>query len=136
MKLKIIPVILLFVVVALLYGQNGYPQLTNFVQTRPQAIPTSLTAVISQDAYICYADFTATGQNILIQDRQASAIAWLNNTLGSSGSPTTWIFKAFSDQTPHCRWFPNGISIQAGSTGVTGTMIIGCPTRCALNWGF
>lgn len=114
-------------------AQNGYPSLNNTVQTRPQAIPTSLTTVISQDAYVCYADFTATGQNLLIQDRQVSPIPWINSILGTSGTPTTWIYVPNNGL---CRWFPNGFSIQAGATGVTGSLIIKCPAHCALNWGF
>lgn len=119
---------------AILSAQSGYPQLTNFVVVRPQAIPTSATDVIQQNAYVCYADFTATGQNILVQDRQATPVAWLNNALGASMSPSTWFFNAVSSS--NCRPMPNGITIQAGGAGVTGTMIIGCPTRCVLTWGF
>ncbi len=122
-------------IVKVAYAQNGYPSLNNAVQTRPQAIPTSLTTVISQDAYICLADFTATGQTILVQDRQGAPVVWINNTLGASMSATTWIFGDHSANT-YCRFFPNGISIQAGSSGVTGYLVIKCPSKCALNWGF
>lgn len=116
-------------------AQNGYPQLTNFVVVRPQAIPTSLTSVIvGQNAYVCYADFTATGQNILVEDQQATPIVWLNAVLGTGGNPTTWYFDAVSSS--NCRPMPNGIQIQAGGAGVTGTMIIGCSARCVLSWGF
>jgi hypothetical protein len=115
-------------------AQNGYPQLTNFVVVRPQAIPTSSTDVIKQNAYVCYADFTATGQNISIQDRQATPVVWLNNVLGASMNPVTWFFSPILPNG--CRPMPNGITIQAGSSGVTGTMVIGCPARCALTWGF
>lgn len=141
--MKALKTILVFVLVALLAAitmprvsdaQNGYPQLTNFVVVRPQAIPTSLTTVISQDAYVCYADLTATGQNVLVQDRQATPVVWLNNALGASMSASTWFFNAVSSDK--CRPMPNGISVQAGATGVTGTMIIGCPQKCALAWGF
>lgn len=133
----------IFVVVAIfavmfvpvgIFAQNGYPALTNFVVVRPQAIPTSATDVIKQDAYVCYVDFTATGQNISLQDRQATPIVWINNALGASMSASTWFFNAVSSDK--CRPMPNGITIQAGSSGVTGTMIIGCPKRCALTWGF
>ncbi len=115
-------------------AQNGYPQLTNFVVVRSQAIPTSLTDVIKQNAYVCYADFAATGQNVLVQDRQATPIVWINGVLGASMASTTWFFTPILPNG--CRPMPNGISIQAGGAGVTGTMIIGCPTRCVLTWGF
>ncbi len=131
-------VIAVFSIVALfpirVGAQNGYPQLTNFVVVRPQAIPTMATDVIKQNAYVCYADFTATGQNISVQDRQATPVVWINNVLGASMSPATWFFNAV--ESTKCRPMPNGITIQAGSSGVTGTMIIGCPIRCALTWGF
>ena len=115
-------------------AQNGYPQLTNFVVVRPQAIPASATDVIKQDAYVCYADFTATGQNLSVQDRQATPTVWLNAPLGTASTATTWFF---TPTVPNgCRPMPNGITIQAGATGVTGTMVIGCPQRCKLTWGF
>jgi len=116
------------------HAQNGYPQLTNFVVVRPQAIPTSATDVIKQNAYVCYADFTATGQTISVQDRQATPVVWLNNALGASGSASTWFFTPIIPNA--CRPMPNGITVQAGGAGVTGTMVIGCPTRCVLTWGF
>lgn len=131
-------VILILFIAALLvnqtrvFAQNGYPVLTNFVVTRPQAIPTGATDVIKQDAYVCYADFTATGQTITVQDRQTTPVTWLNAfTLAAAASP--WSFSASSER---CRFMPNGITIQAGGAGVTGVMIIGCPKRCALTWGF
>lgn len=117
-----------------LFGQTGgYPLLTNTAQTRPQAIPTSSTIVISQDAYICLADFSADGESLTIKDRQATPITWLSNTLGTTGNVTSWFYSAFSPD--NCRWMPNGFTIQAGATGVTGYMVIKCPTRCVLNWG-
>lgn len=134
---------IMFTVIALLFAsafpfyvsaQNGYPQLTNFVVVRPQAIPTSATDVIKQNAYVCYVDFTATGQNISVQDRQATPVVWINNVLGASMSPSTWFFNAVSSD--RCRPMPNGITIQAGGAGVTSTMIIGCPQKCVLAWGF
>lgn len=115
-------------------AQNGYPQLTNFVVVRPQAIPTGATTVISQDAYVCYADFTATGQNLSVQDRQATPVVWLNAALGTGAVATTWFF---IPTIPNgCRPMPNGITVQSGGSGVTGTMVIGCPKKCVLNWGF
>lgn len=117
-----------------LSGQSGRPILTSVAQTRPQAIPTVLTTVLTGDAYVCAADFTATGQNLLIEDNQATPIVWLNNTLGSGGSPSTWIYGPFDDT--RCRWMPNGIQIQAGASGVTGAMVIKCPVKCTLAWGF
>ncbi len=136
--LSVFTVVALLLAVVLLpihvMAQNGYPQLTNFVVVRPQAIPTTLTSVIvGQNAYVCYADFTATGQNILVEDQQATPIVWLNAVLGSGGSPNTWYY---ATPPTACRYMPNGIQIQAGGAGVTGMMIIGCSTRCVLSWGF
>lgn len=122
---------------ALALAQQGYPNLTNVVQTRPQAIPTSATTVISQDAYICYGDFQATGQTLTIADRQATPVNWINNSFGASASLTTIIFTFPNiNGQPTCRWFPNGITIQASTSGITGYLIIACPTRCSLQWGF
>lgn len=134
--MKKLTLIFAFLFANIAFAQS-YPQLTNQVQIRPQAIPTSPTTVISQDAYICYADFTATGQTINISDKQATPVVWINNTLGSGGSATTWIFNAFgTTDAPGCRWMPGGFTIQAGGSGVTGYLIIKCPSRCVLNWGF
>lgn len=114
-------------------GPKPVAQMNYTVQTRPQALPTSLTAVVAQDAYICFMDIEATGQNILIQDRQATPVVYMNNTLGSAGNLTTYNFFTYDDG--RCRWFPNGISIQAGASGATGYMTIKCLTTCTLNWG-
>lgn len=94
------------------------------VQTRPQAIPTVLTDIVRQDAYVCYVDLTANGQTITIQDRQAPAVGWLNNVLGTAGSVTTWLWWANDDT--RCRWMPGGFSWQASATGATGYLTFKC----------
>lgn len=107
----------------LLSQTSSHPgQLDYSIQTTPGAIPTSLTTVYAGDAYVCEADFTATGQNILVQDRQSTPVAWINNILGASMSPNTWYWQASNDG--NCRHFPNGVSWQAGGAGVTGYIII------------
>jgi hypothetical protein len=88
------------------------------IQTTPGAIPTSLTTVYGAgDAYVCYVDISAaSGQNILIQDRQPTPVVWVNGALTGM-----WPWMS-PDST--CRYMPGGVSWQAGSSGVTGYMII------------
>ncbi len=93
-------------------------------QTRPIAIPATPTTIIAQDAYICMADLTATGQVITISDKQASPIAWITNTLGTGGSAVTWNFVA-SDASI-CRWMPGGVTWGANTTGASGYLVVKC----------
>ena len=110
-------------------GQSPSPSTTGLIngiiiKTRPGAIPTSLTALISQDAFICAADVTATGQTITIEDQQGTPIYWISNALGSSGNSTTWMFNASQDS--NCRWMPGGIKWSASASGATGALTIKC----------
>jgi hypothetical protein len=42
--------------------------------------------------------------------------------LGAAGAPVGWVFVAPSDVS--CRRFPGGVYIQAGGSGVTGSVTI------------
>jgi hypothetical protein len=107
--------------VAVLFGQATLtvrPGVSTAVhQIKPQAIPTTMTDVITRDVYVCYIDFYAAGQTITVQDRQASPIPWFNGALTG-----TWLYSA---STPDgCRWMPGGVSWQASGSGASGTMVL------------
>lgn len=126
--------VLIFVVSMTIFGptsvsaqQSGGQKPTNLtvtVQIRPIAVPSTPTDIIRQDCYVCYADLAGTGQVITITDRQATPITWLANTLGTSGSRSTWFFLAPDNST--CRWMPNGITWGADTSGATGYMTVKC----------
>lgn len=98
----------------------------------PGAVPTSNTCLVGpisgcliqtqSTPYVCEADFTATGQTITLEDGQPTPVVFINNTLGSTGSPTTWIFSAAGDS--YCRSFPSGVYLQANGSGATGYLKI------------
>ena len=103
-------------------------QLNYSVATRPGAIPTTLTDVIRQDAYICAADVSAQTQTILIQDRQPTPVPWIAGTFSDTRS---WIWSAAGDG--YCRPMVGGISWSASTSGATAYLKIKCSSGpCAL----
>ena len=130
----LVPLVAFFAVIALLLsqpaGQTPVPsQLGQSRQTFPGPIPYSvLTDVITQDAYICGADFTGSYQGLLIQDRQPTPVPWINGTFAQQ---TSWIY-SFPDDS-RCRFMSGGISWKASATGVTGFLKIKCKDApCAI----
>jgi len=115
---------LALLVVGTAMAQTVAPQPVNFnttVQMQPGAFPTALTCLVgfastckyvlpgtsdpNHDPYVCNADITASGQTVTLQD--ANGVTWISGTLGTGGSPVTWM------PPPGCRWFPGGLYIQA-----------------------
>lgn len=99
-------------------------------QTRPGPIPSTPTDVVRTEAYVCSGWISGTGQTITIQDRQPTAIPWINAALGLTGQQTTTTFPIMDDS--RCIWFPNGITWSANTSGATGYLTIKCTTPCTL----
>lgn len=115
------------------------------VQTIPGAIPTSSTCVVgpldacnlkivassfSNDPtygapFLCAVDLLGTGQTITIQDGQVTPVKWIvaGAALPATGSTATG-FEWHADKDSNCRPFIGGLYIQAGSSGVTGRLVI------------
>lgn len=117
----------ILLLVVMLSGQatltQQHPGQFNYsFQTIPGPIPTMLTTVYAHDAYLCAIDLEGSGQSILVQDLQVTPVALYNNTLGSSGSVSTWAQSYGNDSS--CRYFPGGFAWQAGASGATGYVVL------------
>jgi len=127
-------------------GQSILPQPGGFntlVQTQPAAMPTSLTCLVGyasactlqltrpvnspgpyqSDPYVCQMDVTANGQTVLVEDGQGTPVPLISGTLGTSGAAASWFYGPYANDT-FCRWMPNGVYVQAGSSGVTYHMTV------------
>lgn len=90
-------------------------ELPGQVHIKPQAVPTSLTAIASSEASIIglvITNPTASAITILLQDGQGSPIPLLGTN--SLAANTTTVANI-----PFGYWCPGGWSIQAGGAGLT-----------------
>jgi hypothetical protein len=96
----------------------GAPQ--SRVQVKPQAVPTSTTAIATVDAYlrmITISNPTAGAITFTLADRQGSPISALGAV--SIGANTTYIVIWAKEEDEMGYWCPNGFTLTSSGSGLT-----------------
>jgi hypothetical protein len=96
---------------------------TQDAQTKPQAVPQSLTKVAVVDAYLKGCSiYQPANVSITLQDNQASPVPIIPATTFTTATQTTFVFGANGSQPgqgviTYGYWAPNGFSISASGAG-------------------
>ncbi|HVZ39369.1 MAG TPA: hypothetical protein VHI13_08840 [Candidatus Kapabacteria bacterium] len=93
-----------------LYQKNEQPG-SGYVQIKPQAVPTSLTAVAKSDAYLDQVVISCTGTpTVTLQDNQGTPVPLIPTLQTAAGTIYVMSF-------PRWYWTPGGFSISASTSG-------------------
>ena len=123
-----ITLILLGAVVSSLVQPQAHAQrsvVANSFKLLPQVMPSSLTDIAtltggppaSHDVYVCYMDVETKGtaSSYTIQDKQGTPVPLAyQESIAANSTYAPLVQSAGSNQG--CRWFPGGMSVQAGGS--------------------